>query len=194
MSMEKITEAILDKVRKEAQEITADAEEKARERVDRAKEQYQVRFEEQKRKLVEEAEGEAARVRAQALIAAREEMLNVKNEVIEEIVNKVKKALPDVSGGEKLALALIREGLAATGTGKARVYVSGKDVDGVKKLIGEDKELSGKIAEVVEYKCNGGAVVEDIEGRISIDNTFETRLDTLLPRVLPEISKELFGE
>ncbi|GAI00113.1 unnamed protein product, partial [marine sediment metagenome] len=34
--------------------------------------------------------------------------------------------------------------------------------------------------------------VEDIDGRTRIDNTYETRLEMLLPRLLPEISKELF--
>ena len=194
MSMEKVSEAILDKVKAEARDIIKDAEQKAQERLDRAREQYQAKFEEEKRKIVEGSEGEAARIQAQASISAREEMLSVKNEVIGEVVKKVKKALSDIEGGEKLSLSLIREALDATGAEKARVYVSKKDIDGLQKLIKADKELSGKITEINEYKCEGGAVVEDIEGGISVDNTFETRLETLMPRVLPEISKELFGD
>ena len=194
MSMEKVSEAILDKVKVEAQEIIKDAEEKARERIDRAKEQHEARFEEEKRKLVEGSEGEAARIQAQASITSREEMLSVKNEVIEEIVKRVKKTLSDISDGERLSLNLIKEALDATGAEKARVYVSKKDIDGLQKLIKEDKELAGKITEINEFKCEGGAVVEDVEGKISIDNTFETRLEMLMPRVLPEISKELFGD
>ena len=194
MSMEKVSEAILDKIKAEAQDIIKDAEQKAQERIDKAKEQHQAKFEEEKRKIVEGSEGEAARIQAQASISAREEMLSVKNEVIGEVVKKVKKALSDIEGGEKLSLSLIREALDATGAEKARVYVSKKDINGLQKLIKADKELSGKITEINEYKCEGGAVVEDIEGGISIDNTFETRLETLMPRVLPEISKELFGD
>jgi vacuolar-type H+-ATPase subunit E/Vma4 len=194
MSMEKISEAILDKIKVEAQEIIRDAEEKARQRIERAKEQHEARFEEEKRKLVEGSEAEAARVQAQASITAREELLGVKNKVIEEIVERVKKALSDIDSREKISLNLIKEALDATGSGKARVYVSKKDIDGLQKLIKEDNNLAGRITEVSESKCEGGAVVEDIEGRISIDNTFETRLETLLPRILPEISKELFED
>jgi len=194
MSMEKVSEAILDKVKVEAQDIIKDAEQKAQERIDRAKEQYQAKFDEEKRKIVEGSEGEAARIRAQASITAREEVLSVKNEVIQEIVKKVKKALSDIEGGEKISLSLIKEALDATGTEKVRVYVSKKDMDGLQKLIKDDKKLSGKITEINEYKCDGGAVVEDIEGGISIDNTFETRLETLMPRILPEINKELFKD
>jgi vacuolar-type H+-ATPase subunit E/Vma4 len=194
MSMEKISEAILGKIKVEAREIIRDAEEKARQRIERAKEQHEAGFEEEKRKLAEGSEAEAARVRAQASITAREELLGVKNKVIEEIVKRVKKALSDIDGREKISLNLIKEALDATGSGKARVYVSKKDIDGLQKLIKEDNNLAGRITEVSEYKCEGGAVVEDIEGRISIDNTFETRLETLLPRILPEISKELFED
>jgi len=35
-------------------------------------------------------------------------------------------------------------------------------------------------------------MVEDIAGKIRIDNTYDTRLEMLLPRLLPEIGKELF--
>ena len=33
---------------------------------------------------------------------------------------------------------------------------------------------------------------EDTDGKIRIDNTYDTRLEMLLPRLLPEIGKELF--
>jgi V/A-type H+-transporting ATPase subunit E len=194
MSMEKISEAILDKVKAQAQEIIEDAEEKARERVERAKEQHQAKFEEEKKKLMEAAESEAARVHAQASISAREELLNVKNKVIAEIVKGVKKELSDIPEGEKLAFDLVKEAVGASGVDKVRVYVAKKDVDGLSKLVKADKELSGKVEEIKEYKCDGGALVEDVNGTISIDNTFETRLEMLMSRVLPEINKELFGE
>jgi V/A-type H+-transporting ATPase subunit E len=194
MSMQKISEAILDKVKAEAREIVRDAEEKAKERIERAKEQHQAKFEEEKRRLVESAESEAARIQAQAQIAAREELLDVKNTVIKEIIRKVEKSLSGISGGEKITLNLVKEAIDSADIDKARVYVSGKDIVGLKKLIKENKELAGKIMEINEYECDGGAIVEDIERKISIDNTFKTRLETLMPRILPEISRELFGK
>jgi vacuolar-type H+-ATPase subunit E/Vma4 len=38
----------------------------------------------------------------------------------------------------------------------------------------------------------GGVIAEDVEGKLRIDNTYETRLEMLLPKLLPKISKELF--
>jgi len=192
--MQKISEAILDKVKGEAREIVEDAEAKARERVGKAEQQHQVKFEEEKKKLMEAAESEAARIRSRASMSAREELLNVKNDIINDIIKDIKKALAGSPESDELALKMVREAVEAAGVEKARVYASKNNVAGLEKLIKADKKLSGKITEVIEYKCDGGALVEDIEGTIRIDNTFETRLDMLMSRVLPEINRELFGE
>jgi vacuolar-type H+-ATPase subunit E/Vma4 len=194
MGMEKVSEAILDKVKAEAQDIIKDAEEKARERLEKAKEQHEAKFEKEKSRLMEEAEAEAARAHAQASIMARQELLIVKNEVIEDIVSRVRKALSKSSGGTDLSLDLIKEAIDTTDADEVIVYVSPADIAGVQKLVKEDKKLAGRIKEIKEYKCAGGAIVEDIDAKVSIDNTYDTRLETLLPQILPEINKELFGK
>ncbi len=193
MGMEKISEAILDKVRAEARDIVKDAEEKAKERIAKAKKQQEARLEEEKRKLVEQAKGEAARIMAQASIKARQELLVVKTGMIDEIIGKVKKALSDSTGGKVSSLNLVKEALSTLEVDKARVYVAPKDVAAMQKLIKEDKELAGRVMEVKEFNCTGGVIIEDADGKIRIDNTYDTRLETLLPQILPEISKDLFG-
>jgi len=193
MGMEKISEAILDKVKAEARDIIKDAEEKAKERIAKAKKQQEARLEEEKNKLVEQAKGEAARIMAQASIKARQELLVVKTGMIDEIIGKVKKALSDSPGGKGSSLNLVKEALSTLGVDKVIVYVAPKDVAAMQKLIKEDKEVVGKVMEVKEFNCTGGVIIEDVGGKIRIDNTYDTRLETLLPQILPEISKELFG-
>lgn len=193
MGMEKISEAILAKVSVEAQDIVKDAKAKARERIEKAKKQQEARFGEEKNKLLEEAKGETARILAQASIRARQELLTAKTEIIDGIVSGVKKILADFSGSENSPLNLIKEAADAIGIDKARVYVSPKDVAATQKLIKGDKELANKIVETKEFDCIGGVIVEDIDGRTRVDNTYDTRLEMLLPQILPEISKELFG-
>ena len=78
------------------------------------------------------------------------------------------------------------------GGDKARIYVSPKDASSVKRFLEADRELSGKILEVRESDCLGGVIAEDVEGKFRIDNTYETRLEMLLPKLLPKISEELF--
>ena len=191
--LEKISEAILDKVRVEAQDIIKEAENKAREGIDRAKKQQEVKLEEEKNKLIEGAGGEAARTMAQASIRARQELLAAKTQVIDEIIGRVKEGLAGFSSDEGSVLKLIKEAINPLGIDKARVYVSSKDVATAQKLIKGNKELAGKITEVSEFDCTGGVIVEDIEGKIRIDHTYDSRLEMLLPRLLPEINKELFS-
>ena len=191
--IEKISKAILDKVKTEAQDIIKDAESKAAERVGQAKKEQKGKLEEEKNKLIEQAKSEAARILAQASIKARQELLTAKTAVIDEIISKAKRGLASPSSGATLSLNLLKETLNIMDSDKARVYVSPRDVAATQKLIKGDKQLAGKITETKEFDCTGGVIVEDLEGKIRIDNTYETRLEMLLPRLLPEISKELFA-
>jgi len=190
--MEKISEAILDRVKVDAQNIVKEAENKAREGIEKAKKQQKAKLEEDRGKLIEEAEAEAARILAQASIKVRQELLTTKTAVIDEIVGRAKKALSGSLHDESLVLNLTKEAINTLDIDKARVYVSPRDSAAVKKLIKGDKELAGKVTEVKEFDCTGGVIVEDIDGKIRIDNTYETRLEMLLPKLLPEINKELF--
>jgi len=192
MSMEKISDAILDKVRVEAQDIVKEAETRAGERIERAKEQQEAKLKEEKNKLLEEAREEATRILAQSTITARQELLLAKTRVIDEIISGVKKTLSGISIDESSPLDLIGESIDALDTDKVRIYVLPKDVSTVQKLVAGDKKLSDKITEIREFNGTGGVIIEDIDGKIRIDNTYDTRLEMLLPRLLPEIGKELF--
>ena len=190
--IEKISEAILSKVKAEAQDIVEEAEEKARERIERAKRQREAKLEEEKGKLIEEAREEATRILAQSSITARQELLLAKTRIIDEIINRVKKTLTGISSDESSPLDLIKEAINTLDVDKARIYVPPKNVSSVRESLKGDKQLANKITEIREFDGSGGVIVEDIDGRIRIDNTYDTRLEMLLPKLLPEIGKELF--
>jgi len=190
--MEKLSEAVLRKVRAEARSIIQEAEEKAREEIEKAKRQREARFEEERSRMLGEAEEEAARILAQASIKARQQLSSAKAEVIAKIIDGARKELSQIPTDENHLLHLIREGMDGLGMDRARIYVSPKDLNTAKKCLQTDKEFSDRIIEVKEFNCLGGVIVEDVEGKLRIDNTYETRLEMLLPKLLPEISKELF--
>jgi len=190
--MEKISEAVVSKVRAEAQNIIKQAEEKAQEEIENAKKQREAKLEEEKHKMLEEAEEEAARIVAKASIAARQKLSSTKADIIAKIIDKVKQTLSTMSSDESLSPSLIKEAIDGLGVDKGRIYVSPKDVSTVQKFLVKDEELASKITAVKEFDCVGGVIAEDIEGKLRIDNTYETRLEMLLPKLLPEISKELF--
>ena len=190
--MEKISEAIVGKMRAEAQNTINEAEERAREEIDKAKKQREILLEEEKRKILEEAEEEAARIMAQASVRARQELLRAKTDVVAKIMDRVKHTLSGMSSDEGLSLSLIKEAMDGLGADKGRIYVSPKDVSTVQKLLESDEELASRIMEIRQVSCTGGVIAEDIEGKFRIENTYETRLEMLLPKLLPEIGKELF--
>jgi V/A-type H+-transporting ATPase subunit E len=189
--MESINSAIREKVNVDAQAIIKDAEERAGQRVASAKEQQRVKLESDKNKLVGEAQVEVSRIQAQGAIRARQEMLSVKTSIIDGIIAETKKQLMNVSGSEKILTNLTREGIKALGTEKVRVYVAEKDVPVMQKLVREDTELGKSVTEVKNQNILGGVIIEDINGKNRIDNTFESRLEMLLPKLLPQIEKEL---
>ena len=190
--MEKISEAVVGKVKLDAQKTVKEAEEKAQEEIEKAKRQSEIRFAEERGRMLGEAEEEVARILAQASIKARQQLSSAKADAISKIIDGARKELSQVSSDETHFLNLIREAVEGLGADKARIYVSPKDIGNVKRFLEADKELSGKIVEVKEYNCLGGVIAEDIEGKLRIDNTYETRLEMLLPQLLPKISEELF--
>jgi len=190
--MEKISEAVVGKVKLDALKIIRETEEKAQEEIEKAKRQREVRFEEERGRMLGEAEEEVARILAQASIKARQHLSSAKADTIAKIIDGARKELSQVSSDETHLLNLIREAMEGLGADKARIYVSPKDIGNVKNFLKADRELSGKIVEVRESNILGGVIAEDIEGKLRIDNTYETRLEMLLPKLLPKISEELF--
>ncbi len=190
--MEKIGEAILDKVRVEARDIIKEAENKAREAIEKAKREQEAKSEKNKSRLIEEARGEAARILAQASVRARQELSKTKADIIDGIVGRVKSTLLNILSDEGSLRGLIKEVVDGLGADKARIYVSPKDIKGVRELVKVDQGLASRIVEIKEIECSGGVIVESLDGKIRLDNTYSTRLEMLLPQILVEISKELF--
>jgi len=190
--MQKISEAVVDKVRTEAQGLISQAEKASQEEIDKAKGQRETNIEAQKHRMLTEAEEEAARIVAQGSLKGHQQLSSAKVAIVDQIINRARKTLSDVPSDRNHLLKLVNEALAALGTDKARIYVSPKDMSTARELLAADRELASKIIEVKELDCMGGVMAEDSKGKLSIDNTYNTRLEMLMPRLLPEMSKELF--
>jgi len=190
--MEKISESILAKVQSEAKTIISKAEEKALQEVRKAEQEAELRSEQEKQKILNEAEMEASKILAQTLIEARKEMSKTKTETLTKIRNKVEARLASTVTSPDLLIRLVKEATDGLGGEKARLYTSPRDIDTLKEVLKKDKELAGRVVEVRETDCLGGVVAESIDGKERVDNTYITRLEMLLPRILPDIGKELF--
>jgi len=192
--MERIGKAILDKVKADAEQIINEAEEQAWRELEKAEKKRETRFEDEKRKALEEAERQAARIKAQALIRARQELSGAKAQIIEGIVSRAKSILPALPSDEASFLRLTEEAVGELNADKVRIYVAKKDMSAMQELVKRNEGLASAIMGIKELDCTGGIIAESADGKISIDNTYETRLEMLVPQILPEISRELFAD
>ena len=189
--MEKISDAILSKVKAEADTIINEAREKAATELKKAEEQRQLQFEEQQRRTLAEAEREAARIMAEASVKARQELSQAKAEIVDQIIGRVKKGLAHISTDQSLP-RLIKEAVAGIDSDQIRILVAAKDIAAARDYIKHQGQLASKIVEVKEVDCSGGVIAEKIDGSLRIDNTSGTRLDALMPQMLPQINQQLF--
>jgi len=191
--MQKISEAVVDKVREEARAIVNEAEEEAKKETDKATGLRNSRIEAEKKRLLTNANEEAARVSAQNAMLAHRKVATAKAEVLESIVAKSREKIGKASATKESLAYLIGDAVQGLGTAeKVTVTVSDRDLSLAKDIVKSDKQLSDKVIDVIAGDCDGGAIIESASKTLSADNSYSTRLEMLLPRILPEISKELF--
>ena len=195
METDKIREAILAKAKSEADDIVADAETKAREMIQKAQGQKKQRLEDEKKKIISEAQREASKLRAQASLKARQEILQEKDTILSRIIKEVKDELSRQVVDKDTFIPLATTAIDAFETDKpVRIYVAPRELAIVQDIIQNDDNIKGKISEVREMECLGGVFAESDDGMMSIDNTYDMRLEMLMPKILPDIGKNLFGD
>ncbi len=196
MENNEIREAILKKARDEAEQIKAEAGQKAEELIAEAKEQKKKLAEEEKERKLAEARREAARILAQADLKERQIILGEKDSIIKDILKRVREELNKSPMEPEQAEGLLDETLNAfefEAGEKIRIFVAPKDREVVKNIVDSRDDLKNRVVEVKEKDMMGGMVAETEDGMISIDNSYERRLEMLMPKILPEIGNTLFG-
>jgi len=193
-AFERVSKAILDKARAEAEEILNKARKEAEEIINKAKLRRRQEQKKEEAKIINDAKRKAKAVIVKALLKVRREQTEVKKKIVDNIVNRVRENLEkrnfDVS--ESLR-KLLSEALRTLPQSDLIIYVSKADIDTIKKIVKEMK-LEARVKDVREANIIGGIIVETVDGKFRVDNSYETRLEMVLSRLLPEISKELFGE
>lgn len=190
--MENVGQAVIDKVNKEAQNIIDNAKEEANLEIENANKELQLKLDKTKKRKLQEAEEESARIVSRASIEVRQNLVAVKAEVVSIIIDKVKTKLAQTSMNKKAFNSLVTEAVNAIEVNKARIYVPKGDIERVKDYIQSEKDLNNQIIEFKEGDFVGGFILEDTDGKLRIDNTYAARMEMLLPRMMPEINRELF--
>ena len=189
MSLEELKRAVLNKASLEAEEIIRDAYEKAKSIIREAEEKKKAIIEEERRKIIGELglEAKLAEARREArLIIAR-----AKQELVDEIKGRVKEILENMSveSRRNSLRKLLYESLeelkkCGFGVESIVVHVSPRDKDIIAGILRE----IGVNAEIVEDRgISGGLLISTPNGEISIDNTYEARMEKLLRTLLTEV-------
>lgn len=136
------------------------------------------------------------------VLGARQELLD---SIFEEATKKLAEGTKDKAKHQKALTGLILEGFYALNEPELQVKSRKKDFDLVKKAIEEaakeyKKEVGSDVAaKIIEDdplpdSLAGGVIVIGGDGKIEIDNTFETRLKLLEDSAAPAVREALFGK
>lgn len=195
METPKMRDAILSKARQEARDLLNEARSRAGDRVLKAEEQWRQRFETEKQRLLSDSRREAARIIARADLKARQELLKEKDDIIKEMIGRVRKSLTDNAPETGALSHLINEAVGAFQSEQPlKIKTAGKDMAKVKEIISRDPKLRKRITDVQEIACMGGVISESLDEKVSVDNTFDTRLEMLIPKIMPQVGDILFGD
>jgi V/A-type H+/Na+-transporting ATPase subunit E len=173
MGLEEVKKEILNNARSQAKQLQKEGEKESQAIMASA----EAKVAAIKERADKEADFEIEQYRtvsmAEAASITKKKMLSF-GEVIEQTKDKLEKL--SVANRQKHLNTLLKDT-----TGYAKVYVSKKDVSAVKKQ------------KASEIDILGGAILENSEGNVRLDMSYETLLGQLKQEKLAEVSKMLFG-
>lgn len=184
MGLENIVNEILEQARSEAALIGTEAEKEGEKLINDAKTEAEMI----KKSHQALADAQIERMHKQELSSAHLETkratLNAKKDVLNSTIESAKDAISSISA-EKNA-NLLKVLLDKSGNEGSRVYSNGRDA----KLVQEMTELTF----MSEIDCIGGLIIENDDGTVRLDLTFDTILDAASEQSLKQVSDILFGE
>lgn len=199
--VEKIEEIIINEAKEKAENIIVKAREEAKKVLDKAEQEAKREAEEIISKKKTDAEAQARRILSEAKLEARLKILNVKEQLISEAFDKALDKLKEFTQSAQYKSAL--ENLIKD----AAIIIRGGDLE---VLLPEntnvDLDLS-KIAKEVEEQTGvktslniskerirsiGGVIVRSKDRLLTVDNTFEARLERLREQLRVNVANLLF--
>ena len=191
MSLDNVVEDIRDEAHARAEDIRNEGERRAEEIVEAAEADAEELLDARKGEVERQIEREREQAVSSAKLEAKQERLEARRDVLEDVRSRVEAELRELSGDDREALtrSLLDEA-AAEFEGQASVAVYGRDDDAdlIEDLITEYDgfEYGG------DHECLGGVVVDGTDSRVRVDNTFDSVLDDIWEHNLKNVSGILF--
>jgi|Deesub1362B_J571_1020462.scaffolds.fasta_scaffold00003_458 V/A-type H+-transporting ATPase subunit E len=204
MSLDRLKEEILGDAELQVKEILSKAEEEANKILEEARNKAELekarRKEAVKKRLLEK---ESAAV-SLANIEGKKLLLDVKESIINDLYDKIKERLLNISRDDAYMNSLIKlavEAIKAVGTSSINIQLNHKDKEFVEKNWNKfyksiAKEVGNVEIHVVNDPLNilGGVVVSSRDGTIIYNNSLDSRLERIFKDERNELINILFGE
>jgi vacuolar-type H+-ATPase subunit E/Vma4 len=191
-----LARAIMAEAHDEATQVLAEAKEKAEAIRRRAQEQA----ESERKEILDRAKQDAERLRSQtsatAQLKSRSFQLGEREKLLDGVFTEVKKRLETVKDRKDygaIAAMLAREALTQLKVDQAEIRAD----EATRKALNLNelsKELNGKFSFSDPLEEGTGVVVSAASGKLSYDNTLETRLSRLQGTLRSAVHKVLMGE
>jgi V/A-type H+-transporting ATPase subunit E len=191
--LDNVVEDIRDEARARAEEIREEGERRASEIVEEAEADAEELLEERKREVERTVEQEREQALSSAKLEAKQERLEARRDVLQDVRSAVEEELASLSGDRREALT--RELLDAA----AEEFEDGDDV-AVYGRAADEALLEDILDEydgfsfAGERDCLGGVVVESQSSRVRVNNTFDSILEGVWEDNLKEVSTRLFDQ
>ncbi len=193
MSLDNVVSDIRDEANARAEEIRQEGERRAEEIVEAAETDAEELLDAREEAVERQIEQEREQAVSGAKLQAKQERLEARRDVLEDVRERAEAELRDLSGEkrETLTRALL-DGAASEFEGDESVAVYGRadDAELLEDLVADYDgfEYGG------EHDCLGGVVVDSTDSRVRVNNTFDSILDDVWEDNLKDVSGILFDQ
>jgi|Deesub1362A_J573_1020465.scaffolds.fasta_scaffold12771_3 V/A-type H+-transporting ATPase subunit E len=194
MALEDILKALEEEGENECRRIKEEAEAKAKTIVEEAKKKAKAFKEKEVEKAKVKASSDGARLINAARLRAKREIVYAKERILQRVKEEAKKKLisqrEDKNYPEVLA-KMIAESLDGITSDNVIVRVNTRDKELAEKLL-RDYQVKAKVE--TDKGILGGLIVQSEDGRVTVTNTLESRLERAYELLKSEVIDLIFKE
>jgi V/A-type H+-transporting ATPase subunit E len=198
-----LVEAIVQEIRRvaqeEAQKILRRAEEEAQRVLEEAKERASRLIEERRQRLLEEVRKKVLSELAPRKLELRHKMLLEKHTlVVSEVNSLIAEVISEIRGDpqkyREYLVEALRAAVSSIASSSLVVHPCKGERELVERVVSEFKESLGGSPEIAvgeEIGCSGGVVVRSSDGRVYFNATLDAKAVEVKERVLPRVFEKV---
>ena len=183
MGLENVVNDILEQAKTEVAAIEAEAQDEAAAMTDKAKNEAEKILADSKTEVEANIQRRLKQETSSAQLEIKRAALNAKKDVLDSVYQSAKEAISSLAPDKNTSM--LKAILDEHGSDGTSVYSNARDA----KLVRELTDLTF----MDEIDCIGGLIIENEDGSVRLDYTFDRILDDVSEQTLKPVSDILFG-